>query len=729
MRIGALWFALLWIVGCTDAKTVTDSNVTAIEVAMQIDAGLGVTQLRISAVGDMPAFAEGSVPDVPRALAGTQTFDVLLPDALDGDEIVVRVDGIAGGTIVTSGGAKVTVHAHQVTHVDVVLGAPVVCGDGVISDPLETCDDGNTNASDGCSASCFVESGWMCVGAGPSTCTVSAFDVQGAVAITNLKLILTFSEPPNFDQATTLANYAVPGLTLSGAPFVSGNQVTLVTSSQSAIGYDVVVSNVTRASDASPMATGLAAFVGRTAFDVASARSTSVTAMSVTFDAAPDPTQATALSNYSVPGLTLSAPVLSGTTVSFTTSTQSAITYTLTVSNVTRGSDGEPLAITHSDFSGRDGFDIAGAISTGNHQIAVTFNATPNASQAIVIGNYNVPGLTLSGTPALAGNTVTIATSQQLAASYTVAVSGVTRATDGQPLGITSANFTGRDLELPTVTGVTVLSTNPNNLTTPYNTGTVTVHLSGTQFSTVTCPTGVKLDDRNGLGAPVNTQATSCTVDSDSQITATFPAGISTNGATGWNVVVTNTVGSNTTSAKLIPSAGLLISEVIATGGGGGKHTFIELYNPTMTSIDTTGVRLHMRDMAGMDTTMSVTFINAVVPTHRFELFVSSKSDAGDAWFAHRDATYTDDLAPNGSVYLSLQSGAQAQVIDKLGWGAQPAGGYEGAAVANLPPDQSVQRKPAVGMGAATDTDNNATDFNAPSMMVTPLGTVDPAAP
>jgi cysteine-rich repeat protein len=725
MRLGALWFALLWIVGCTDAKTVTDSNVTAIEVAMQIDAGLGVTQLRISAAGDMPAFADGNVPDVPRALAGTQTFDVLLPDDLDGTDIVVRVDGIANGAIVTSGGAKVTVRAHQVTHVDVVLGAPVVCGDGVVSDPLETCDDGNTSASDGCSPSCFVESGWMCVGAGPSTCTVKAFDVQGAVAITNRELILTFSEPPNFEQATTLANYAVPGLTLSGAPFLSGNEVTLVTSAQSAIGYNAVVSNVTRASDASPMATGLATFVGRTAFDVVSARSTSVTAMAVTFDAVPDATQATTLANYSVPGLTLSAPVLSASTVSFTTSTQSAVTYTVTVANVKRGSDAEPLAVTSSDFSGRDGFDIAGASSTGNHQIAVTFNAAPNASQAIVIGNYSVPGLTLSGTPALAGNTVTIATSQQLATPYTVTVSSVTRASDGQPLGIASANFTGHDLELPTVTGVTVVSTNPNNLTTPYNTGTVTVHLAGTQFTTVSCPTGVKLDDRDGLGVLVSTQATSCTVDSDSQITATFPAGIATNGATGWDVVVTNSVGSNATSAKFIPSAGLLISEVLAMGGGGGNHTFIELYNPTMTSIDAgaLGLRVHMRDMAGMDIAMSVTWINAVVPTHHFQLLVSAQSAMPDAWFAHRDATYTDDLAPNGSVYLSLQPGAQAQVLDKLGWGTQPAGGFEGAAVANLPMNQSVQRKLAV------DTDNNASDFNAPSMMTTPLGTVDPAAP
>jgi len=36
-----------------------------------------------------------------------------------------------------------------------------VCGNGARSSGLE-CDDGNTDAYDGCSDSCLVESGWMC---------------------------------------------------------------------------------------------------------------------------------------------------------------------------------------------------------------------------------------------------------------------------------------------------------------------------------------------------------------------------------------------------------------------------------------------------------------------------------------------------------------------------------------------------------------------------------------
>jgi len=51
-------------------------------------------------------------------------------------------------------------------------GAPSICtstcGDGFPASN-EGCDDGNTNDSDGCSASCTVEDGYICLGI-PSVC-------------------------------------------------------------------------------------------------------------------------------------------------------------------------------------------------------------------------------------------------------------------------------------------------------------------------------------------------------------------------------------------------------------------------------------------------------------------------------------------------------------------------------------------------------------------------------
>lgn len=57
---------------------------------------------------------------------------------------------------------------------DIGWGPCGTCGDGIV-DPNETCDDGNTQSGDGCSAQCRIESCWSCNGA-PSTCTPAADD-------------------------------------------------------------------------------------------------------------------------------------------------------------------------------------------------------------------------------------------------------------------------------------------------------------------------------------------------------------------------------------------------------------------------------------------------------------------------------------------------------------------------------------------------------------------------
>ncbi|MCH7568905.1 MAG: hypothetical protein IIA87_05810 [Nanoarchaeota archaeon] len=47
--------------------------------------------------------------------------------------------------------------------------SPDFCGDEIIQNPPETCDDGNTTPGDGCDELCQIESGWICTGV-PSNC-------------------------------------------------------------------------------------------------------------------------------------------------------------------------------------------------------------------------------------------------------------------------------------------------------------------------------------------------------------------------------------------------------------------------------------------------------------------------------------------------------------------------------------------------------------------------------
>jgi hypothetical protein len=566
----------------------------------------------------------------------------------------------------------------------------------------------------------------------------SGFNVASAASTGRTTITVTFDAPPTMAQATTLGNYSVSGgLALSGMPVLAGNTVTITTATQAPGNYTVTVSNVTRASDSTPLTVTTATFT-HASFNVASAVAVSHTSLTVTFDAPPTAAQATTLGNYSVPGLTLSGtPSLSGNTVTITSAGQSNTSYTVTVNNVTRASDGEPLVTKTATFTGRASFDVASAAGPTSASITVTFNAAPDPTQAATLAAYAVPGLTLIGTPLLSGNTVTIQTSQQSNVNYTVTVTGVTRASDGEPLTGKTATFAGNPVAIATVTNVVVQSTNPSNGTIYYNTGTVTVVISGTDFAFVTCLTGVALNDLDGAGAGVNTHPTSCTVDSDTQITATFPSGVRTNGNLGWDVRVTNSAGTNTTSAvKLVPKAGLLISEVYIGATANNSAEFLQLYNPTANSLNmsTLGMAIHLRSGGGStDNNMALTIVNATVPSHHF-VMIASTASSSNSWWSHRDVTYNTaaipyELASSRCAYVSLSATAQSKVLDKVGWNVSSGTSREGTALPDIFNDNSVQRKPAGGAGAATDTDNNNSDFNAQNTSITVWGTADPAQP
>ncbi len=578
-------------------------------------------------------------------------------------------------------------------------------------------------------------------GSSSSSGMPAPFNVMNAASAGWTKLTVSYDAAPDAGQATDVAHYDVPGLTLSEGK-LSGATVTFTTTPQEAKSYTVTVSGVTRASDGAALMNASAMFQGVGSFNVTGAKVPKAATVEVTFDAPPDAALAADPANYTIAGLTVSAAALAGNVATLTTSAQLAQSYTVEVANVTRAADATVLDVAKADFTGRTAFDVSGAAPVDPATLTVTFDAPPNVMQATTLANYTVAGLTLSGVPKLAGNTVTLKTAAQAAQSYTLSVAKVTRDSDGEALGVKSADFQGIAPKAPTVSNVVVTGTAPDNGTVPYNTGTAQVTITGTDFATVDCVNklikGVALDDLDGLDAPAATMVTACTVVSDTQITATFPAGIRTNAAKGWNVIVTNVLGANATSAvKLVPVAGLTVSEVYTGTSGKTDHEFVEIYNTTSKPIDVKpvaaggiGLAVHVRDTGGGDTNKMLTFVTmGVVPAHGFLMVMSAASDAGDPWFSHGDVTYSAALPGNGAVYLSLASKAGAQVIDKCGWGTQPAGGFETAAAANVPSNQSSERKPAAGKGAGGDSDDNSKDFNAPTAMLTPKGTADAAEP
>ncbi|HUS32072.1 MAG TPA: hypothetical protein VMZ53_26415 [Kofleriaceae bacterium] len=565
----------------------------------------------------------------------------------------------------------------------------------------------------------------------------AGFNVASAASVNHNTMSVTFDATPVITEAQTEANYTFSGgLTTNGAPVLVGNTVTIPTSTQAGQLYTVTVNNVHRAGDNFPLSVNAANFT-HTLFNVTSAVSTSTHSVDVTFDAPPNSGQATTMSNYAFSGgvVPTGTPVLNGSTVTIPTSDQVSGTLTVTVSNVTRGSDGTILSNNMATFAGRTPFTIS-AMSTSSGAMSVTYSDPPQVTPASTNSNYSVSGLTLSN-PSLSGNTVSFTTTAQVATTYTVMVSNVLRASDNEPLTVNTASFAGTALSTPVVTNVVVQSTNVQgsgaNGTTFYNVGTATVIITGSEFTGVSCPSGVTLDDTNNIGTPVSTPATSCTVDSGTQITATFPSGIRSSYG-GWNVKVTNAVGTNTTSTvKLVVKAGLLVSEILthAGGGNGADHEFLELYNPTASALNlsTLGVRLHVRTQGGTNTQLALTYTRTTIPSRGFFLITSTGSNNSDRWDGFQDAQYnsaTADLVDNGGVYISLSTTANVRPLDKVGWGTQVANGFEGTALPNISPTFSVSRKPN-SSDASTDTDANATDFNPQTTIISPKNSLGQA--
>jgi cysteine-rich repeat protein len=237
VRWAALAALACAVVAC--GKTVVDPNATAIEVVTQIDPNDGITQLQLSGtINGVPAFDPGLVPSMPRPLSGEQSADILLPESLDGSDVLVRVDALADATLVHTGGATVTVRAKEVHRVEVPLGAPAICGDGKIVSPFEMCDDGGALSGDGCSATCQVEPGWNCFGV-PSMCARQSSKKEivsfAFLAIANPSLssnamatingtTISATVPHGTDVTTLVATFAMTGVVVrvAGATQISG---------------------------------------------------------------------------------------------------------------------------------------------------------------------------------------------------------------------------------------------------------------------------------------------------------------------------------------------------------------------------------------------------------------------------------------------------------------------------------------------------------------------------
>jgi hypothetical protein len=169
-EVRGIWLVPLALLACKD-EIVVDRNVTGIELTISYDPASGIDQIELSGSLEdgTEAFATGRLPETPRALTeGENTLVLLLPDAMAGQTITVRADGLVNDSAVSTVEIAVVPLLRELVTASGRLAPLGRCGDGSLGGE-EACDDGNAAAGDGCSEACAVERGHACSGS-PSVC-------------------------------------------------------------------------------------------------------------------------------------------------------------------------------------------------------------------------------------------------------------------------------------------------------------------------------------------------------------------------------------------------------------------------------------------------------------------------------------------------------------------------------------------------------------------------------
>jgi cysteine-rich repeat protein len=151
-----------------------DGEPARLAVHVDYDSTMGVDRLVVWGTSDAGAALPQRTIDAPFSLdppgLRSAQAEIDVDDGLAGRALTIRVDGWSeAGRVVGSGAASATVLSGERAEVFVLLGPPVMCGDGRASLVFEACDDGNMSLGDGCSDLCTVEPGYACAGS-PSVC-------------------------------------------------------------------------------------------------------------------------------------------------------------------------------------------------------------------------------------------------------------------------------------------------------------------------------------------------------------------------------------------------------------------------------------------------------------------------------------------------------------------------------------------------------------------------------
>jgi hypothetical protein len=143
----------------------------------------------------------------------------------------------------------------------------------------------------------------------------------------------------------------------------------------------------------------------------------------------------------------------------------------------------------------------------------------------------------------------------------------------------------------------------------------------------------------------------------------------------------------------------------VQIAGASSTNDFVKLYNPTGSSVDMSGWKLHKRSNTGTDYSLKVFPTGSVIAAGQYFIWANSTNGFSESISANVSSTET--LSADNSVGLLDASGT---VIDAVAWGTGTGQYGEGPPYPTDPAANQILTRQLVD-GSMVDTSDNANDF------------------
>jgi uncharacterized repeat protein (TIGR01451 family) len=397
--------------------------------------------------------------------------------------------------------------------------------------------------------------------------------------------------------------------------------------------------------------------------------------------------------------------------------TGSNVTYTITVTN-----HGPAAA--------------ASVVVTDNLPANVTFVSCSSTGAGICNGTGNNRTITFASLAAAASETISIvATANGPAGTPIVNTSTVASSTTDPIPGNNSATAT-TDVNNPTFADLSLTKSDSPDPVFPTQTLTYTISVTNNGPDTAqsvvvtdTLSSNVTFvdcsSDQAGVCGGSSTVPTISFTSLASGVTATITIHVTVNSGVTSGTLITNTAavtsatsdsnpGNNSdsedTTVSELNAGELLISEFRTRGPSGASDEFVEIYNPTTTTLVIGGLKIRASNGSGtISDRVTITAGTTIGPGCHY--LVANSSASGYSGATPPNQTYTTGITDDGGIAITRANGTT--IIDQVGMSAGSAF-KEGTPLAPLvasAADQSYERKPGGAFGNGTDTNDNSADF------------------